>query len=67
MTYDPSSMSHQYPLPLDELVACLKASDDENSDNLVLVFRDSAGGQVSFLLPRKRLQPLIQKLSAGPT
>lgn len=67
MTYDPYSLAHRYPHPLAELVGYMEAADYKTSGELLLVFRDSVGGQVAFRLPHKALGSLVEKLGTPPS
>ena len=62
MTYDQNSLAHHYPHPLEELIGYMEAADYKTSGELLLVFRDSVGGQVTLRLPHKALGSLVEKL-----
>ena len=67
MAYDPNDLAHIYPHPLEELVGYMEAADYKTSKELLLVFRDSVGGQVTFRLPHKALGSLVEKLGTPPS
>jgi hypothetical protein len=66
MSYDPNSASHQYPIALEELIGYNETADYKTSNELLLVFRDTKGGQVSFKLLHRKLGDLIDKLKLPP-
>lgn len=67
MTYDSLSSAHYYPQPLEELVGFMAAADYKTSGELLLVFRDSVGGQLALRLPHKLLGRLVEKLGSPPS
>jgi hypothetical protein len=66
MSYDPRGSSHMYPKPLEELIGYFEADDYRISKEVVLVFRDKEGGQVTFRLLHKEIGSLVRTLGSPP-